>query len=300
MKNFLLGLGIVAVIVLGTLFQINYRCYDCKVDDAEETPLKSENEGVSDQLNGFSFSSNGVGFVCNQNFNFVENQFNAKMPVGDSVDQGIRELKDYLDKNPNQIARINGLCLKEEENNSAFMNLGVARANDVKNHFISKGIPSNRLALNGEIMNKWDKKGISVLGPVNIDFVQKDVSNPTNWRALKSKLNGNPLQLNFESREAEINLLTSQRRMIQEITSYLDNVSGSKIQIVAHTDNVGERQGNIILGQERADFAKAYLVRNGVSDDRIETSSKGPDEPVADNSQDAGRAKNRRTVVLLK
>jgi OOP family OmpA-OmpF porin len=58
-------------------------------------------------------------------------------------------------------------------------------------------------------------------------------------------------------------------------------------------------QKNTQLGQNRADFAKEYLAKNGISADRIISSSKGPDEPIADNATTEGKAKNRRTVVTI-
>ena len=61
----------------------------------------------------------------------------------------------------------------------------------------------------------------------------------------------------------------------------------------------GSRTTNIKLGQERADFAKQYLINNGISDAKIKTSSQGPDSPIASNTTDEGRSKNRRTVVTL-
>ena len=69
--------------------------------------------------------------------------------------------------------------------------------------------------------------------------------------------------------------------------------------IVGHTDNTGQRETNMRLGQERADFAKAYLMRNGIPENRINATSKGSDEPIASNATEEGKAKNRRTVITL-
>ena len=284
---------------LGYYFQKNYCYSECNLPDHREN--LSQQNLTKVEPNGFAFSSNGVGYVCNQNFNFESNAFSANMPAGDSVDRGISELSDFLDKNPKRKVKIIGHYLPNEKNNSAFPNLGYARANSVKNYLVSKGIPSNRMQLHGTETNQLDIHKNTIRGPINLDIIDaNEPSNQTDWASIKESFNQNPLQLNFNSGEAEINLTGDQRKMISDLVGYLDNVKGSSITVVGHTDNLGARAANVRLGQERADFAKSYLVKNGIDSLRISTSSLGPDQPIADNSQEAGRAKNRRTVVILK
>ena len=69
---------------------------------------------------------------------------------------------------------------------------------------------------------------------------------------------------------------------------------GLKVEVSGHTDDVGAREYNVDLAQRRADSVKQYLVDRGVTADRIKTRGAGPDEPIADNTKAAGRAKNRR------
>ena len=53
------------------------------------------------------------------------------------------------------------------------------------------------------------------------------------------------------------------------------------------------------LGKERAEFAKSYLMKNGIAADKIIVSSKGQSQPIATNATEEGRVKNRRTVITL-
>ena len=69
--------------------------------------------------------------------------------------------------------------------------------------------------------------------------------------------------------------------------------------VVGHTDNTGDAAMNMTLGQERADFAKSYLTTNGIPASKILATSQGPNEPIADNGTEEGKAKNRRTVVTI-
>jgi len=94
-------------------------------------------------------------------------------------------------------------------------------------------------------------------------------------------------------------LTLEDRRKVADIVRYCDNVENSKIDAVGYTDNVGSNDKNLVLGQERADFAKAYLVSNGIPAERIISTSKGATSPIGDETTAEGKAKNRRTVVTI-
>jgi OOP family OmpA-OmpF porin len=66
------------------------------------------------------------------------------------------------------------------------------------------------------------------------------------------------------------------------------------IVINGHTDNTGVAQDNKVLSLARAEKIKAYLVSQGVDTSRLNTAGFGDEKPVADNTSDAGKAKNRR------
>ena len=66
------------------------------------------------------------------------------------------------------------------------------------------------------------------------------------------------------------------------------------IVINGHTDNTGVAQDNKVLSLARAEKIKAYLVSQGVDASRLNTAGFGDEKPVADNTSDAGKAKNRR------
>jgi outer membrane protein OmpA-like peptidoglycan-associated protein len=91
----------------------------------------------------------------------------------------------------------------------------------------------------------------------------------------------------------------------KDVEVYLNDVaakaisSGDKIGLVGHTDNIGSEAANVAIGLKRAETIKKYLVSKGVPADKISTDSKGETQPVADNSTEEGRAKNRRTELTI-
>ncbi|MDW8324668.1 MAG: OmpA family protein [Burkholderiales bacterium] len=72
------------------------------------------------------------------------------------------------------------------------------------------------------------------------------------------------------------------------------------VEIQGHTDSRGEADYNERLGLKRAEAVRAYLHRSGgLPLARMSTISYGESAPIADNRTAAGRAKNRRVVLVV-
>jgi len=72
------------------------------------------------------------------------------------------------------------------------------------------------------------------------------------------------------------------------------------IEIEGHTDNVGDKQTNERIGEERAESVKRYLYeQHQIPLHKINVISYGEEKPVAPNNTRAGRAQNRRVVVKV-
>jgi outer membrane protein OmpA-like peptidoglycan-associated protein len=71
------------------------------------------------------------------------------------------------------------------------------------------------------------------------------------------------------------------------------------LEIQGHTDATGADAYNVRLGEERAEAVRRYLNQQGIALNRMSTISYGEEEPVDSNKTRAGRAKNRRVVVIV-
>ena len=71
------------------------------------------------------------------------------------------------------------------------------------------------------------------------------------------------------------------------------------IEIVGHTDDVGDNDYNQKLSEQRAQAVGKYLIRSGVDASKIVTMGAGERTPVASNATEQGRADNRRVEVLV-
>lgn len=88
-------------------------------------------------------------------------------------------------------------------------------------------------------------------------------------------------------------------KILDEAAGVLNQYPDMRVAVSGHTDNVGDRKKNVELSQQRADSVKQYLVSRGVNGARIDTRGAGPDEPLGDNKEAAGRQKNRRIEFKL-
>jgi len=72
-----------------------------------------------------------------------------------------------------------------------------------------------------------------------------------------------------------------------------------KIRIGGYTDNTGDPAANLRLSEQRADNVMAELVRLGIDPARMTAKGYGAEDPIADNSTEEGRQKNRRISLRV-
>lgn len=304
-------LGIVFTILLGTWLYIIY-CCDCynvlnnnidTKETIEKESIDSTNSNSVEINKGFGFKGKELDFNCSDNFLFNKSNFNLLLPISDSINLGISKLKEQLGKTSSKF-HIKGFYTSDEVNNSIFPNLGLARANGIKNYLVEQGIPEGKLELFGEL-NENDPvfRNDTIFNAASFEWLEVDENEASteNWSVVKNQINADPLVLYFNTGQATIELSEGDKQKIATIVDYLNHVKDSKIIIEGHTDNVvGPRNTNLFYSEERANFAKKYFITNGISEEKMEAYGRGSTKPIADNNTNVGRAKNRRTEVTIK
>ena len=86
---------------------------------------------------------------------------------------------------------------------------------------------------------------------------------------------------------------------LNQILRFLRDNPSVKIEISGHTDNIGSREYNIRLSEQRARAVVNYLVEHGISASRLTYRGAGFDEPIASNDTPEGRQKNRRVEFKI-
>lgn len=100
----------------------------------------------------------------------------------------------------------------------------------------------------------------------------------------------------FEMGKAE--LLSASEAVLKEVLKLLNDNPSLRIRVEGHTDSVGARDLNQKLSEQRARAVVNWLTANGIDKSRLTAQGFADTKPVADNSADEGRAKNRRVELV--
>ncbi len=91
----------------------------------------------------------------------------------------------------------------------------------------------------------------------------------------------------------------AQTRLMDFVQKLKTDNKNVYLEIQGHTDSTGSKAANVRLGEARAEAVRLFMNRQGVPLNRVATISYGDDSPVASNATRAGRAQNRRVVVIV-
>ena len=122
-------------ILAGIYFYVTY-CSSCGMPLKEE-PIKEEVVApVTPEATSYPFAFSDGDYAYNEsdNYNFNVSSSSILTPLSQTVTDGIASLKTFLTENTAKVINVTGYYKADETNNTAFPNLGIARANAVKNH----------------------------------------------------------------------------------------------------------------------------------------------------------------------
>ncbi len=104
-------------------------------------------------------------------------------------------------------------------------------------------------------------------------------------------------RLYFES--GKTTLKPASQEQLKNIAAILKAYPALELKLGGYTDNTGDSAANVTLSQQRAESAKAALVKIGADANRIAAEGYGPQFPVASNETAEGKAQNRRIDVRV-
>ena len=71
------------------------------------------------------------------------------------------------------------------------------------------------------------------------------------------------------------------------------------MRIEGHTDNVGDMNKNFLLSKRRANAVAAYLVKKGVSAERLSAKGFGGTKPLIKSRDKKYHPENRRVAFII-
>jgi OmpA-OmpF porin, OOP family len=103
--------------------------------------------------------------------------------------------------------------------------------------------------------------------------------------------------LNFETGSTQ--LTPDSVPIVDSLVVILKAYPNVAVSLEGHTDNTGDAAANKKLSFDRAVVVKEIMVKGGIPEGRIGTDGYGQEKPIAPNETEEGRAKNRRTELVV-
>lgn len=103
--------------------------------------------------------------------------------------------------------------------------------------------------------------------------------------------------LNFKPDSAE--LLPGENERLDQIAQVLKEVPDQMFLVEGHTASVGYEKGEMKLSVERANSVANALIQRGIPREKFICKGSGGTKPIADNSTQEGKAKNRRVEITI-
>lgn len=193
-------------------------------------------------------------------------------------------------------------CATDDPNRRAKMGAAVGavvggiaghQADSKKGRFIGAAVGAIGGAAVGNYMDKQQKEFDEALrkeqeaNAVEIERLQDG--------ALKLSLNS---EVSFDFGKAAIKPAFGPA--LDKLANVVKTYDKTIVHVVGHTDNVGSNDYNVDLSKRRASAVVAYLIRRGVSGERLRTEGRGESEPREPNTTEAGRQLNRRVELYVK
>jgi outer membrane protein OmpA-like peptidoglycan-associated protein len=217
----------------------------------------------------------------------------------DLTDEGKTAIEEYRKELRPEIAEAYaGIIIGHTDSTgSAEYNLGLSerRAQAVSDYLVSTGVAEEKLREVGRgeedpIASNDTAEGRAQNRRVEIIAVAEP-------RALDTIRF--PSVVLFPRRSAE---LTEQGKevlatQLQEARDMLSRAT--YIEVIGHTDDVGDDAYNMDLSEQRAESVRNYLIGAGVDGSKMVTVGAGESMPIASNKTDEGRAENRRVEVMV-
>lgn len=125
--------------------------------------------------------------------------------------------------------------------------------------------------------------------------VEDSLKKTDDFEDIKYRLEG--MTVRFTLREAELTPVACD--VLNKIVELIRDKKNVHLLVTGHTCSIGTRESNRILSEKRVENVKGYLVEHGIRAGSISSRGYGESRPIADNSTEEGRIKNRRVEFIL-
>lgn len=217
----------------------------------------------------------------------------------DLTDEGKAAIDSYRDELRPELSKAYAVIILGFTDNTGDPNYNIdlseRRANAVRDYLVSTGVNPDLLRTVGlgemyPIASNDTAEGKAMNRRVEVEVIAEA-------RALDMLRFPNAIL--FQRRSADITQ-AGKISLLKDVKASIDLLKrATYIEVVGHTDDVGDDAYNMNLSKMRAKTVKSYLVELGVNPHKIVAVGAGKHYPIADNNTPEGRAENRRVEILV-
>ncbi len=109
-----------------------------------------------------------------------------------------------------------------------------------------------------------------------------------------------PISMLFYFESATAELTDESKNQIDELIRVIKSREPAAVDIIGHSDSVGDADKNYILGLDRAEAVKKYLLERNVTLKRSSIVSYGKNDPLVPEKDGVPEPKNRRVEVIVR
>lgn len=243
-----------------------------------------------------------------------------------SVKPELDALAAYLKANPKRKLTLTGYYSSQEENTTPFENLGLARADALRQYLIASGVPADQLLTDAKLLDNLAfspqdstygagfafEEGVPAAKVTETPAVPAESTPAATLEKPKGETEQElakaekfesifkTMDLYFPLGSSEFIKTEENRKFFDEAKKYLAAHPGKKLFLTGHTDSEGPDDVNLRLSKRRAETVQKAFERKGIKAAQLEADGKGETQPIADNATRAGRKANRRVSILVK
>ncbi|MEM6963996.1 MAG: OmpA family protein [Bacteroidota bacterium] len=267
--------------------------YVCKIKDACEPQKEVVEPETPERLSNLSLQFGDEPIL--EGYNQFYFQEGISKPTLDSSNLAFLDaIAAYMIDNEDKKLKITGQFLESESEITSDINdnLGIARARAIEEMLKDLGIPEDRISIYYSMI-----LGDELTEPLLFEILAMDNNELADVQFTFTNMTFTESNFKFDSDvfEPRESFLT----YADSINTYFELNPDKSLTIIGHTDKIGKQSYNKDLGYRRANSAKLYLANQVGIETEIKIQSMGEKEPMAPNTTEAGRARNRRVNFVI-
>lgn len=284
---------------------------DLALNESEEVLLGGI-DFVFDCLDPFEVSDPTYRFSTKviNNFVFDYNSAQFLMPLSDVMKEQIAIIAKYLQDHSDRQLKITGYNHPDEVHYGALPNLGLARANVIRNLLLEAGAPTFQVIIDGiaeerlavlpsELYDKFLPNALGfkfdALSEPRVKAWEKKVA--LTEEALKKRQVFRFKDFGLEQEKIVVD--DELKTYLNELILYLSSRANSMVYVVGHSNRLATKEESALKGKKRADYVRNFLVEQGILPSRIQTTTAGDSHPLGKRETRYGQQINRRVDVFV-